>query len=142
MLPISFSLMPGYRTLFRKSHIFSGTMRYLTARIISILFIGSFALSMFAMLPAKRTVRLTCSCPMCRANAPGHQCTCCMKSKTCTCRMSSDTPDQPPPRAAKLGVFSAAKIRMELPDLEMVVPNNLFYLPQFYSTVPTPPPKP
>lgn len=116
-------------------------MRHLTARLISVLFVGSFALSMFAMLPAKRAARQTCSCPMCRTNASDNHCACCMKSKICTCQVSSDIPDQPLQRAAKLGVLSFASIQGAKQESEFLKLHNSTLTLQLYLPVPTPPPR-
>ena len=115
--------------------------RHVTAKLIAILFIGSFSLSMVAMLPDKPPTEEACSCPMCRMGAPGHHCSCCLKGRTCNCQMSANPQDQPPPRAIEPGLLRARMGLLVKLESGAFVSSGHISCSSPFLPVPTPPPK-
>lgn len=113
----------------------------MTARLILTAFVLSFFLSATAMVPPRPAPSSNCACPLCRNGQPGHQCSCCMKKKSCSCQVSSGLPDRPPHREVKQE-SRFAKIAFGIPpELRLFSVGEFFSLPAPYRAVPTPPPK-
>jgi hypothetical protein len=120
-------------------------MRYLAARLaMTILFVlGTIQNIAVLALPTRSSpdANEMCSCAMCRTGEPGHHCSCCIKSKTCTCKMSSGNPDQSWPQAAKPGLLHILGSCRMAPKSEPVLLSAVLLVNTTYLPVLTPPPK-
>lgn len=112
----------------------------MTARLILTAFAFSYFLSAAAMVPSAPAPSNGCACPLCRSGQPGHQCSCCMKKKSCSCQVSSGLPDRAPHRElTDVRLFTIAYGIS--PEPRFLVLHKSFLLRAPYRPVATPPPK-